>query len=109
MSGFLKKKKKKKKKMGLDTKRCVDIVHNDLTCPICLDILSLDCLVDENDHIYCKICIIGWFDSGNRKCPIGNEIISLRIMKVPRIVKNLLSEYDRRLRAFFFFFFLFII
>ncbi len=31
--------------MGLDSKRCVDTVHNDLSCAICLDILSLECIV----------------------------------------------------------------
>ncbi len=30
--------------MGLDCRRVIDTVHPDLTCTICLDILSLDCL-----------------------------------------------------------------
>ena len=41
--------------MGLDSRRVIDTVHPDLTCTICLDILSLDCLAVKilSTNFYC--------------------------------------------------------
>lgn len=79
--------------MCIDSRQFRSDVHNDLICPICLGVLCVDCLVDENDHAYCKKCIVRWLRKGNSKCPIGNENIDRnRLKPIIRIVKNILSD-----------------
>ena len=51
-------------------------------------------LKDENQHAFCKSCILRWLKNGeNRRCPIGNELILVdQLRSGPRIIRNLLSE-----------------
>lgn len=45
------------------------VLHSELMCPICLDLLKKTMTTKECLHRFCSECIITALRSGNKECP----------------------------------------
>ena len=57
-------------------------LHNELMCPICLDILKNTMCTKECLHRFCQECIITALRSGNKECPTcRKKLVSKRSLR----------------------------
>lgn len=40
------------------------------TCPICHDNYQDAVILNECNHIFCELCLLGWLDRENNTCPL---------------------------------------
>ena len=40
------------------------------TCPICHDSYVDPVILNECNHIFCELCLLGWLDRSNSTCPL---------------------------------------
>ncbi|XP_075249045.1 uncharacterized protein LOC142341748 [Convolutriloba macropyga] len=58
------------------------ILHSELMCPICLDVMSNTMTTKECLHRFCSECIITALRNGNKECPTcRNKLVSKRSLR----------------------------
>ncbi|XP_060858180.1 E3 ubiquitin-protein ligase RING2-like [Metopolophium dirhodum] len=77
-------------------------IHNELMCPICLDVLKKTMTTKECLHRFCSNCIVTALRSGNKECPTcRKKLVSKRSLRadpnfdliISKIYPNL-DEYE---------------
>lgn len=58
------------------------ILHSELMCPICLDVMSNTMTTKECLHRFCSECIVTALRNGNKECPTcRNKLVSKRSLR----------------------------
>lgn len=45
------------------------------TCPICHDNYQDPVILNECNHLFCELCLLGWLDRENNTCPLCRHLI----------------------------------
>jgi hypothetical protein len=73
----------------------VNDVASDLTCTICLGVLSDPVQCNGGGHMYCRECITPIANQANGRCPVGGQsckqIVPSTLLVVPAVVRNILN------------------
>ncbi|XP_023344763.1 E3 ubiquitin-protein ligase RING2-A [Eurytemora carolleeae] len=68
-------------------------LQSELTCPICLDMLTLTMTTKECLHRFCSDCIITALRSGNKECPTcRKKLVSKRSLRYDPNFDNLVAN-----------------
>lgn len=68
-------------------------LHNELMCPICLDILKNTMCTKECLHRFCQECIITALRSGNKECPTcRKKLVSKRSLRSDPNIDELIAK-----------------
>lgn len=81
--------------MGIDSKRFVNPLPQDLICPICHDVFD-DPVQCPEEHIFCRDCISKWMMKINR-CPLDQKSLSfIELTPSARVLRNLIGSLELR-------------
>lgn len=68
----------------------------EFACPITLQILE-DCVIAEDGHTYEREAITRWFNAGQTRSPVTNEVLSNRALFPNLVLRRLISQYRTQL------------
>lgn len=68
----------------------------EFACPITLQILE-DCVIAEDGHTYEREAITRWFNAGQTRSPVTNEVLSNKALFPNLVLRRLISQYRTQL------------
>src|SRR5699024_5449564 len=81
---------------GYDINRFESDINREFICSICLGVLEDPLSIPGCDHIFCSLCILGWFERF-KNCPEDRKPVTANQLQPPlRQFRNLLNELSIR-------------
>ena len=78
-------------KYGYDDSRFEKAVDDHFHCSICYNVLKEPMMCRNNEHLFCRDCIIEHLNTNSHTCPQCNEDLTVETLRRARVISNILS------------------
>ena len=78
-------------KYGSDDSRFEKAVDDHFHCSICYNVLKGPMMCRNNEHLFCRDCIIEHLNTNSHTCPECNEDLTVETLRRARVISNILS------------------